>query len=66
MCVPQTAKSAAEQAALKYAEAKLAYAREQVLEHGSNFTPELHFLHPGDFTPRLRLHTCPGLWHRMQ
>lgn len=31
---------------MAYAEAKLAYARERITELGSNFPPELHFLHP--------------------
>jgi hypothetical protein len=45
----QTSKSAAEQAALAYADSKLAYARERIIELGSNFPPELHFLYPGEF-----------------
>jgi len=42
----QAAKPAAEQAALQYAEGKLEYAKECIQELGSNFPPELHFVHP--------------------
>lgn len=43
----KTVKSAAEHAALAYADSKLAYARERIIELGSNFPPELHFLYAG-------------------
>jgi hypothetical protein len=53
----QITKSAAEQAALAYANAKLAYVRERIQELGNKFPPELHILHPSTFSPA---HTCPS------
>jgi hypothetical protein len=53
----QTIKSAAEQAALAYADAKLAYVRERIQELGNKFPPELHILHPSTFCSA---HTCPS------
>jgi hypothetical protein len=45
--VLQISKSAEEQAAWAYAEAKLAHARDCIADLGSKFPPELHFLYPG-------------------
>ena len=56
----QVSKSPAEQSALAYAEAKLAYARECIAELGSKFPPELHFLHPGASAGAAAGHACTG------